>query len=117
MTSTQLSDDLGDDEFVGYTFTHPPERRPRLWFLDRQLYPLILLGTNHAVTCDDETGIWTAEYPRPDTDDFPIPGVHLHYAHLGSKPWTAIWQLTHTAIPHVHTFGHDDVWRLAVWPD
>lgn len=115
---------LSDDEFVGYTFTHPPERRPRLWFLERQLYPLILLGANHAVTCDDETGVWTSEYPRLDTDDFPVhtddfpvPGVHLRYEHLGPNPWTAVWQLTHTSIPHVHTFGRDDVWRLGVWPD
>lgn len=115
MTSTQLSDDLGDDVFVGYTFTHPPERRPRLWFLDRQLEPLIL-GTDHAVTRDDETGIWTAEYP-PDTDDLSMPSPHLRYQHFGPHPWTAVWRLTDTTIQHVHTFGHDDVWRLAIWPD
>jgi hypothetical protein len=109
---------LSDDEFVGYTFTHPPERRPRLWFLDRQLHPLTL-GTIHAVTVDNETGLWTAEYPPllHTADLLPIPDIHLRYEHLGPKPWTAVWKLTHTLIPHVHTFGRDDTWRLAVWPD
>jgi hypothetical protein len=106
---------LSDDEFVGYTFTHPPERRPRLWFLERHLQPLIL-GADHAVTRDDETGLWTADYP-PGADDLSMPSPHLRYQHLGPNPWTAVWRLTDTVIPHVHTFGRDDVWRLGVWPD
>jgi len=107
---------LSDDEFVGYTFTGAPERRPLLWFLDRHIRPLINVS-DRAVTRDNETGIWHADWqPHPDITIIPV--VHLRYQHLGAQPWTAVWRLTFTTIPHVHTFGRDDdVWRLGIWPD
>jgi hypothetical protein len=37
--------ELGNDTFVGYTFGGSPPRRPRLWFLERDLYPLTIWGS------------------------------------------------------------------------
>jgi hypothetical protein len=103
---------FSDEEFVGYIFRGSPERRPRLWFLERHINELFLSGS-WAVTRID-TGIWTL---------IPVEGLvymrgHLRYEHHGAEKWTAVWQLTDTTIPHVHTFGRDDdVWRLGLWPD
>jgi hypothetical protein len=37
--------ELTDDKFGGYIFRGAPPRRPRLWFLDRDLYPLTIWGS------------------------------------------------------------------------
>src|SRR5262245_13469372 len=44
---------LSDDTFVGYTFKGPPERRPRLWFLERDLFPVIVYGNQIMLQGDD----------------------------------------------------------------
>ena len=38
----RLNPGFSDEEFIGYTFRGVPERRPRLWFLDRDLFTLML---------------------------------------------------------------------------
>jgi hypothetical protein len=35
---------MTNHEFVGYVFRGAPERRPRLWFLDRHLEPIVMWG-------------------------------------------------------------------------
>ena len=144
---------LSDDEFVGYTFTGAPERRPRLWFLDRQLYPLTVWGSQimwpgigteltdrirygegvneselraQAIELNLDVGQWTMhlndDRDFPSTDPWEViqmamPGMTLRYEHWGVESWKAVWELTGLTIPHVHTFGRDDVWRLGIWPD
>jgi hypothetical protein len=125
---------LSDDEFVGYIFTGVPERRPRLWFLDRHLEQVFLaerwpIGDARWPIDELDLGAWTLN---------PVEGKvftlgHLRYEHYGTDEWTtvkwsAVWRLTDTTIPRdpadarrgfgVETFGRDDdVWRLGVWPD
>jgi hypothetical protein len=117
-----MSARLGDDEFVGYIFQGSPERRPRLWFLERMIDGLFLYGPVNTARrpgvepaeADLDVGVWKL---------IPVEGLvymrgHLRYEHHGTERWTAVWQLTDLTIPHVHTFGRDDdVWRLGVWPD
>jgi hypothetical protein len=130
-----VNEQLGDFEFVGYTFRGSPERRPRLWFLDRHLF--ILIATCGWTVSETEptssgfnidVGTWSANIPRDKpladlTDgvslmDLATPGVTIRYTHHGLQEWSAVWQLTDTTIKHVHTFGRDDdVWRLGLWPD
>ena len=105
--------ELGDEEFVGYTFQGSPERRPRLWFLDRHL-ELLFRVEGWAIT-DVDTGVW--KVVRRGWDPVQV-GPCLRYEHGGEESWSAVWRLTDVTIPHVHTFGRDDdVWRLGVWPD
>jgi hypothetical protein len=113
---------LSDDEFVGYIFQGSPERRPRLWFLERMIDGLFLYGPVNTARrpgvepaeADLDVGVWKL---------IPVEGLvymrgHLRYQHLGAEKWTAVWQLTDVTIPHVHNFGRDDdVWRLGLWPD
>jgi hypothetical protein len=152
---------LSDDEFVGYSFQGSPERRPRLWFLDRQLYPLVVWGSQIMLQGDDselcdrarwasepgqgvteeelrahavanghlDIGQWTVNVPRDTTlKDFPsdqpweviqmaMPGMSLRFESWGVEGWSMVWKLTALTIPHVHTFGKEDTWRLGVWPD
>ena len=49
----QLMPSFGDEEFVGYAFEGSPPRRPRLWFLDRHLYPVIVYGSQIMMEADD----------------------------------------------------------------
>lgn len=109
-----MNQDLADEEFVGYTFNASPERRPRLWFLDRHIGLLI----NRTVRGIDVGG-WSFDSPGTCVlvNDHPVPGLLLRYEHHGAEPWTAVWRLTDTTIPNVNTFGYDDTWRLGVWPD
>jgi hypothetical protein len=154
---------MTDHEFCGYDFRgSPPRDQPRLWFLDHQLYPLMVHGhmlvmegddseicdrarwatednpgvieeelRAHAVARPDlHIGRWSVSIP-PDTllKEFPsdqareviqmaLPGVTVRYERWGATPWSAVWRITDTTIPHVHNFGRDDdAWRLAVWPD
>jgi hypothetical protein len=127
---------FSDEEFVGYTFRASPERRPRLWFLDRHLF-ILIAGCGWTISdkestwsgdIDIDVGTWTAHIPRdkPLEDlkdgmrlmDLATPGVMIRYDHHSDPPWSAVWRLTNTIIEHVHTFGRDDdVWRLGVWPD
>lgn len=111
-----MSAPLGDDEFVGYTFRGAPERRPRLWFLDRYLEMLFRMeGWAITLARSGEGGTWTVA--RRGFDPVVL-GPCVRYNHVGAKNWTAVWQLTDTTIGHVHNFGRDDdVWRLGVWPD
>jgi hypothetical protein len=104
---------FSDEEFVGYTFNASPPRRPRLWFLDRQL-DMLFHHEGWAIT-DIDTGVWTLE--RRGWNPVQL-GPCVRYQHEGTESWTAVWRLTDTVIEHVHTFGlDDDVWRLGVWPD
>lgn len=124
-----LSAELGDNEFVGYIFQGSPERRPRLWFLDRHIEQLFLwdcAAHNGRVAAEihEELGIWTLE---------PVEGLVynrglLRYQHMGDERWSAVWRLTDVTIPRdpdtaksglgITTFGYDDdVWRLGLWPD
>jgi hypothetical protein len=116
--------DYSDEEFVGYTFQGSPERRPRLWFLDRHVCLLLSgcwpsSGTNPGpVDVSLDVGNWTTHDCPTGDDEKALDGVCLRYQHAGAEKWTAVWRLTDTTIPHVHTFGReDDVWRLALWPD
>jgi hypothetical protein len=111
-----------EEEFVGYTFQGSPEHRPRLWFLDRHICLLIpdrhiclLLPT--LIKPDIDVGTWSAFDSQSGHDEKALDGVCLRYDHHGEPTWTAVWQLTDITIPHVHTFGRDDTWRLGVWPD
>src|SRR6185312_7020736 len=114
---------LSDDEFVGYTFRfrRPPPRRSRLWFLDHDLRLLIprnagFPGTDLTVEVETTYGRWSAT--TPDGAEHDLTGLCIRYDNADDAPWTSIWQLTATVIPHVHTFGRDDdVWRLGIWPD
>jgi hypothetical protein len=119
---------FSNEEFVGYTFAGSPERRPRLWFLDRHIVMLMhsgwtvsgsgTWGDNDPV--DIDVGTWTmVDIPRwrLGTDPLVFTGAHLRYEHHSDPPWTAVWRLTDIYIPHVHTFGQDDTWRLGLWPD
>lgn len=116
---------LSGEEFVGYTFAGSPERRPRLWFLDRQLDTLFHWGPLHTARTqalgigqvDLDIGIWTMECRHDRLGSLFVPDDLVRYAHHGPQKWTAVWRLTDTVIPGVHTFGYDDVWRLGVWPD
>jgi hypothetical protein len=136
--------DFSDEPFCGYVFAGAPERQPRLWFLDRQLYTLVVWGSLCAARDDmgrDNAGHWTTDIyaaawnfadqagqnpdrmreMRRDLSRFEqvctaMPGLPVHYEHH-DPAWTAVWRLTDTVIPHVHTFGQDDTWRLGVWPD
>jgi hypothetical protein len=117
------------EEFVGYTFAGSPERRHRLWFLDRHILQLMHSGwTVSSTTWDDEdavseVGTWTmTDIPnwRPGGGDpLVFDAALLRYQHHCDPPWSAVWRLTDVTIPHVNTFGraYDDVWRLGVWPD
>ena len=132
--------EFGDEEFVGYTFAGSPPRRPRLWFLDRHLYTLVVWGV-HSVL-DIDVGVWTTDIyaaawnfadeagrnpkkmreMRRDLSPHEqvraaMPGLPIRYQHRGVEQWSAVWVLTDTVIEHVHTFGDDDTWRLGVWPD
>jgi hypothetical protein len=124
--------EIGDDTFVGYTFGGSPERRSRLWFLDRHLILMAIWGENKSAGLDIDVGHWTLDIPWPKLQsrmDFSIedplevirtalPGLHVRYEHSGAPGWTAVWRITDTIIPHVHTFGFaNDVWRLGLWPD
>jgi hypothetical protein len=42
---SELPAGLSNEQFVGYTFQGSPPRRPRLWFLDRHLHPLVVWGS------------------------------------------------------------------------
>ena len=131
----RLDPGFSDEEFVGYTFCGVPERRPRLWFLDRDLFTL-MLWEQHLMA----EGRWTVRpdqirqldktWPadkalwEPESIGAALPGIHLRYEYGGPatgfpgvKLWSAVWMLTETVIEHVETFGFDDVWRLGVWPD
>ena len=120
---------LSDEEFVGYTFAGSPPRRPRLWFLDRHITMLMHSGWTVSGSgtwgdsdpVDMDVGTWAmTEIPlwRPGQNPLVFVGALLRYEHHGEEPWTAVWRLTDTTIPHVHTFGRDDdVWRLGLWPD
>lgn len=120
-----MQQQLDDHEFVGYTFRGEPERRPRMWFLDRHLEKLYEIAAWNVSSGGDENhiGHWTANIPR-------IGYVSLRYEHLdpsGSTLWNMVWRLTDTTIPDpadaklgfgITTFGRDDdVWRLGLWPD
>lgn len=108
-----------DEEFVGYTFGKgAPERRPRLWFLDRHVSWLLTechCAEGHLV----DVGAWhVTDDPQTGTDEAALAGACLRYEYLGTERWSAVWRLTDTVIPNVHTFGRDDdVWRLGLWPD
>jgi hypothetical protein len=115
---------LSDEEFVGYTFNGPPERRPRLWFLDRHL--ILLRDSDGAWTVSTQESTWSGDididvgtWTMIDTrNDIGVDGLTVRYEHHGTERWTAVWRLTDVTIPHVHTFGRDDdVWRLGLWPD
>jgi hypothetical protein len=114
-----MSHDLTGEEFVGYIFQGSPERRPRLWFLERQINTLFLYGPLNTArkpgqnSLDLDVGLWTLEPVEPLVY---MRGL-MRYQHRGHERWSAVWRLTDTVIPHVHTFGYDDVWRLGVWPD
>jgi hypothetical protein len=116
------------EEFVGYTFQGFPERRPRLWFLDRHIRLLLLHGLarqpvfmDFSAVIDIDTGDWRAHLPDPRLDEDgqrALAGITLRYEHGGADNWTAVWRLTKLHIPHVHNFGRDDdTWRLGLWPD
>jgi hypothetical protein len=107
-----------DEEFVGYTFQGSPERRPRLWFLDRYVCWFIKECTcqgGHPI----DVGAWSiTSDPQAGCDEAALAGLCLRYDHWGAEKWSAVWRLTDTTIPHITTFGRDDdVWRLGVWPD
>jgi hypothetical protein len=110
---------FSDEEFVGYLFQGSPERRPRLWFLDRHLEWVFLagdwpIGDARRPIHDLDVGTWTLI----PTEGYVYLRGHLRYEHRGVENWTAVWRLTDVTIPHVHTFGRDDdVWRLGLWPD
>lgn len=127
-----MSGDYSGEEFVGYLFRGSPERRPRLWFLDRHL--VILRDTcGWTVSGPEATwgqlnidvGTWSMGDAR---NDIGVAGLTVRYDHHSSPPWSAVWRLTDTTIPQnpadaahgfgIHNFGRDDdVWRLGVWPD
>lgn len=102
-TVGSMSVELGD-EFVGYVFKYgAPEKRSRLWFIDREVNELHKIhgyGLDGLIV-DDYSGSWECdgEFIRWEGRDF-----------------DAVWKLTNIIIP-CHTFGHDDVWRLGLWPD
>lgn len=115
-----MNPDYSGEEFVGYLFRGPPERRPRLWFLQRHLDQLFQME-GWAIT-NTGTGLWTVV--RRGFDPVQL-GPEVRYEDVS---WTAVWRLTGTTIPRdpaaaargfgIHTFGRDDdVWRLGVWPD
>jgi hypothetical protein len=118
--------DYSGEEFVGYIFAAVPERRHRLWFLDRHVGVLISRGDQGIRhRCQ---GLWSVtDDPQTGNDPMALTGVCLHYQHLGdrwyderldSQRWSAVWRLTDTVIPHVTIFGRDDdAWRLGLWPD
>jgi hypothetical protein len=113
------------EEFVGYLFEGSPERRPRLWFLDRHLISLTVWGqsTLRPDGCavmtipglplaDIDVGKWTVNIPWRllDPNNYPpddatevvqmvLPGLHVRYDHAGEEPWSAVWELTDVTIP------------------
>lgn len=116
-----MTDGLTGDEFVGYTFGDPPERRPRLWFLDRHIRRLVLDDGPPPYRGLWGWGYWEAELPaltslQPD-GLLSLTAICLRYENRDPS-WVAVWRLTDTIIEHVNTLGHDDdVWRLGIWPD
>jgi hypothetical protein len=124
-----------DEPFVGYLFKGPPEHRKRLWFLDRHVATLILIGRNERPimgrwTIPDKDrlrhrDIFLEAIPNGQTYGVVLPDTHLRYEHQGRS---AVWRLTATTIPRdpldaqrgmgITSFGRDDdVWRLGLWPD
>jgi hypothetical protein len=112
--------EYSDEEFVGYIFQGPPERRSRLWFLQRHLDTLFIMD---GWAIDGENGgVWKAV--RRGFNPVKI-GPCIRY---DSESWSAVWCLTAVTIPNdpndagrgfgITTFGRDDdVWRLGLWPD
>lgn len=112
------TDGFTGEEFVGYTFNGSPERRPRLWFLDRHIAILLSAGPiMGGILNDIDIGQWSAIADGPQRG-LTLPRLALRYEHCGPEKWVAVWRITDVTIPHVYTFGRDDdVWRLGVWPD
>jgi hypothetical protein len=121
----KLSDDA---EFMGYPFTSAPPHQPRLWFLERQLYGLIIYGQYTVARNERMVGRWTVNVPRDWeviewSSDNPyevvrmaMEGIHLRWQDFDTEK-VIVWRLTGLTIPQQYDRAEVDTWRLGLWPD